>query len=74
MEIAVKLYASFRINRFRTEPLEFPEGTRLCDVAAHLAIPSRDLGIVLINGKHAALTDLLSEGDTVSLMPRIGGG
>jgi molybdopterin converting factor small subunit len=74
VQITVKLYASFKIGRFKSERRECPEGTLLVGVAGELGIPERDLGITLINGSHAKLHDPLNDGDVVSLMPRISGG
>jgi len=74
MHITVKLYASLRAGRFGVRPLEFPEGTTIADVSVSLGIPVQQLGIALRNGAHAGVDDAVVEGDTISLMPDIGGG
>ena len=53
---------------------EFPTGTRVDDIVTQLQIPSRALGTVLINGIHAGRSDTLHEGDTLALLPILGGG
>lgn len=74
IQITVKLYASFTVNRFKTEQREFPDGTVIAEVAHQLGIPAKDLGVTLINGTHAGLRDPVRDGDVVSLMPLVGGG
>lgn len=74
MQITVKLVASFRHNRFSAETRSCPAGTSARQVAEELGLPLQQVGIVLINGLHASLDSVLQEGDTVTLMPRIGGG
>jgi len=74
MQITVKLFASFRVGRFRSEARTFPATTTIGNVADELGIAERDIGIVLRNGAHASLSDAVHEGDTISLMPQIGGG
>jgi molybdopterin converting factor small subunit len=74
MQVTVKLYASLRWKLFKEEAREYAAGATIADVAAALGIPGQDIGIMLINGSHAALDQVLHDGDVLSLMPRIGGG
>jgi len=74
VKIRIKLYGVFRIERFREELLDYPPGTTARDVVAQLRISGPLLGIVLINGVHAGLDDVLRDGDTLSLLPILGGG
>jgi molybdopterin converting factor small subunit len=37
-------------------------------------LTEEELGIVLINGRHAWVERVLQEGDTLSLFPLVGGG
>jgi molybdopterin converting factor small subunit len=74
MQVTIKLYASLAAGRFRTESRDFPPGTGIGDIAAALGIPADQLGIVLRNGTHAGIEQLVAEGDTISLLPLIGGG
>jgi hypothetical protein len=43
-------------------------------VVDELGIPGPLLGIVLINGVHAGIEDILNDGDTLCLLPFIDGG
>lgn len=74
MQVTVKLFASFRIKWFKEATKECPYGVELIDIVNEIGIPVNELGIALINGRHATLKDKLQDGDIVSLMPLIGGG
>jgi molybdopterin converting factor small subunit len=74
MQVTVKLFASFRLRLFKEAAREYPDGAGVVDIVNDLGIPAKELGIVLVNGRHASLNDLVQDGDVVSLMPHIGGG
>lgn len=74
MEIKVKLIGAFRIDRLKEEVRELPADTMVQDIVDELQIPNRILGIVLVNGVHARVDDMLSDGDILSLLPILGGG
>ncbi|UFS72612.1 MoaD/ThiS family protein [Geomonas sp. RF6] len=74
MKITVKLFASFRDNRFKVEEREYPEGTVPRTIMEELGITEEEMGIVLINGRHVSLDDPLQEGHTLAMFPLVGGG
>jgi len=74
VEIRIKLYGVFRLERFREEIRSYPPGITARDVVVQLRISEQLLGIVLINGVHAGLDDSLQDGDVLSLLPILGGG
>jgi len=74
MKVTIKLVGPFRIGRFREEVREYPSALPVRDLIDELRIPVNLLGIVLVNGIHAGVEDLLADGDTVSLLPFIDGG
>jgi len=74
MQVTVQLVGVFRLGRFKEQPREFKTGLSVQDVIDELTIPPHLLGIVLINGCHAAIDDQLHAGDTLSLLPLIDGG
>jgi sulfur-carrier protein len=74
MKITVKLFATFRMGRFQEEQRDYPECAIVRQVVADLGIEGGTLGIVLVNGRHASLDQVLIPGDTLSLFPLIGGG
>ena len=74
MRIEIKLYASLRQGRFAREERDVPDAATGIQVAAELGIPAAQVGILLVNGRHAGRQDPLHEGDVLSLFPLIGGG
>ena len=74
MRVTVKLFASFRIGRSPLAEMEFPHGTTIADVVADLEIPVGELGIIMVNSRHARLDRELAEGDVLALFPLLGGG
>ena len=74
VQVMVKLFASFRRERFRTELRSYPAATAIREIVHELGIPAQDLGIVLLNGVHACVDTWVEQGDHLSLLPRIGGG
>ncbi len=74
MNVKIKLFGAFRIDRFKEKVLELPPDTKVQEVVDKLQVPQQLLGIVLINGTHACISDVLTDGDTLSLLPLLGGG
>jgi molybdopterin converting factor small subunit len=74
MKVLVKLFATFRNDRFKQAEKELPAGTSIRQVVAQLEIAEEALGMVMLNGRHAPLDTELHNGDTLSLFPLVGGG
>lgn len=74
MNVTIKLVGIFQIGHFKEEVREYPPATHVRAVIDELRIPATLLGIVLINGIHAGVEDLLNDGDTVCLLPFVDGG
>lgn len=74
MKITVKLFATFRIGRFKQDQRDYPEGALCRQVVADVGIPGEELGMILVNGRHATLDQALINGDCLSLFPLLGGG
>ena len=74
MQVTVNLFANFRAGRFATATRQYAAGTRIIDVITELAIPEPDIGIVLLNNRHAELHQSLEDGAKLSLFPLVGGG
>jgi sulfur-carrier protein len=74
MKITVKLFATFRLGRFITEDRQYPLEITVGQLVDELGIPEQELGIILVNSRHARLDRRLSEGDVVALFPLLGGG
>ena len=74
MHITVKLFATFRNGRFKVSQQEYPGGTDCRTILGILGLTEEEIGIVLVNGRHAGLDHALQEGDTLALFPLVGGG
>jgi molybdopterin synthase sulfur carrier subunit len=74
MKITVKLFATFRAGRFKQDQRGYPDGTLCRQVVADVGVPLEELGMILVNGRHAALDQVLNDGDSLSLFPLLGGG
>lgn len=73
MQITVKLFATYRIGRFKEAQREYPVGTSVGIVLQSLNLVEARC-VVLVNGKPAALDHELWESDTITLLPLISGG
>ncbi|AJF07919.1 MoaD/ThiS family protein [Geoalkalibacter subterraneus] len=74
MKITVKLFASFRVGRFKVEDRDYPPGTPVRRIVEELGLSEDQLGVVMVNYRHAALDYELKEGDALALFPLVGGG
>ncbi|MFZ4855200.1 MAG: MoaD/ThiS family protein [Desulfuromonadaceae bacterium] len=74
MQITVKLFASYRVGRFKEAVRDFPDGTLVSGLLQSLDFADKPPGIVLLNGISAAVDTELHDGDTVALLPLISGG
>lgn len=74
MQITVKLFASFRNKRFKVAMQEHPMATNCRDIVLGLGLTEDELGVLMVNGRHADLEHALQDGDTVSIFPLVGGG
>ena len=72
--MTVKLFATFREGRFKVEERDYPAGATCGQIVSALGLLEDELGIVLVNSRHAPLEQELKAGDTVSLFPLVGGG
>ncbi|ABZ83622.1 molybdopterin converting factor, this protein family, putative [Heliomicrobium modesticaldum Ice1] len=72
--VFVKLFATFRVNRFSTGHMAVPLGATVREVLSALAIPEQEVAICMVNGHSKEIDHILSDGDTLSLFPPVGGG
>ncbi len=72
--IEVRLFATFRDNRFKERRMDFPEDGLLKDLLQQLNISADEVGILLVNGDSATPETKLHAGNVVSIFPAIGGG
>ncbi len=75
MEITIKLFAYFRDGRFKEAASRFfDEGTTPTEVITSLGIDMEDVGVVMVNNRHAAPDYCLQQDDVLAIFPKIGGG
>ena len=75
MKVTVKLFATLKKDRF-SEPsaVDLDDGSTVRDLLEHLRIDEIDVGILVINARDATFDQKLSAGDSVTIIPPIGGG
>ena len=79
MDIEVKLFATLRdflpqgSDRFSCR-MGIDGHTRVKDIVERLKIPEDIPKIILVNGIHGRMDQVLKEGDVVSIFPPVAGG
>ena len=79
MKIEVKLFATLRdylpegSGRFSCS-MEMEGQARVKDILERLKIPEEIPKIILVNGIHGKIDQILKEGDVVSIFPPVAGG
>ena len=74
MQITLKLFATFRNDRFKVALQELPAATDCRTVVLGLGLTEEEIGIILVNGRHVTLDYVLHDSETLSLFPLVGGG
>ena len=74
MKVKVKLFAAFRDGRFKEQTYDLPESIIIDDILAQLKINLSEVAFLLVNGRYSNSTCVLQDGDTIALIPPIGGG
>lgn len=73
MEIDVKLFAYLRDGRFNEIRAEIRDNSCVNDVIKKYDLPSEQIRLCFVNGRHAKSDSVLNDGDTVSFFPHVGG-
>ena len=74
MQVTVKLFANFRAGRFAEATRDYPPGIRVVDIIRELRIPEKEIGMIMLNNRHAESDQQLHDGDNLALFPLVGGG
>ncbi|HYO42018.1 MAG TPA: MoaD/ThiS family protein [Candidatus Limnocylindrales bacterium] len=74
MTVTVKLFATFRTDRFAAEEREVVPGTRVRQLVDELGIEVGAIGVTMVNGRHVELDHELRQGEVLAIFPVIGGG
>lgn len=74
MKITVKLFATFRDGRFKERERAFTDDITIGQVVSELGIAENEIGMALVDGRHASMGQILNDGQVVALSPLLGGG
>lgn len=76
VEVTVKLFAQYRAGYFKVEQRAYPEVVTIKDIIIDTGIPIEryPIGVIMVNGRHLDESHTLTDGDTLSLFPKVGGG
>jgi molybdopterin synthase sulfur carrier subunit len=74
MKVKAKLFATLRDGREKEMDIDRDETFTVREILDTLDIRQEEVAILLINGRDGSFETLLSDGDTVSLFPAVGGG
>lgn len=72
--IEVRLFATFREGREKIQYLDPTQFKIAGEVLEYLEIPTEEVAIYLINGRHSTFTDDIKDGDILAIFPPVGGG
>lgn len=73
--IQLKLYATLaRFAPPAADAYSISPGTTVDELVDRLALPRKDVKIVFVNGRKAAMEKRLQDGDRVGIFPPVGGG
>jgi molybdopterin converting factor small subunit len=74
MQIEVRLFATFRLGRFKSEKRAYADATTVEMIIQDLGITDVERGVVLVNGCVTGMDSPLENGDVLSLLPLVSGG
>lgn len=74
MTITIKLFGTFRFNRFVSEQRSYKPGSTINQIFSDLNITEREIGIAVVNDNVAGIETELNDGDFIGLYPLLGGG
>ena len=74
MKVTVKLFATLRKDRFSRDQMTLSDDAAVSDLLEELKIPPDHIGILLVDGKNVSADSEISDGQTISIFPAIGGG
>ncbi len=74
MHITVKLFAQFRKGRFVEQQRECALHCNVASIVQELGIDEPEVGLIMVNNRHAELDSELQEGARLAIFPLVGGG
>lgn len=73
MEVNVKLFTGSQEGQYDISKTKLADNSRIIDVINKYGLPEEEVDICYINGLDANKDQILHNGDTVFLYPKIGG-
>ena len=74
MKLQIKLFATLRKFNPLDEEIELDDGLRVIDFLNRFGIPTSEVAVILVDGRHANLEQPLHDGETLAIFPPIAGG
>jgi len=77
--VEVRLYANLQkyfpnVKNSEAMPVTLEDNATLTDLIAKLGIPTKEINMIIVNGKHEKEGYLIKNGDRVGIFPLIAGG
>ena len=72
--IDIKLFATLRRAFSVPEGMDVGRSRSVADLIEDIGVPADKVAIIFIDGRHAGLSDTVNPGQTLSLVPPLGGG
>ncbi len=79
MKVEVRVFATLRkyvpeLGIGAPKIIDLPEGTTFKGLRDQLGLPPEEVRIIMRNGRHTGLDDLIADGDRIAYVPAVGGG
>jgi molybdopterin converting factor small subunit len=74
MRVKVKLFATLQKEALRGCAVKLPDGATIRNLLDKIEIDEANVGVLVINSRAATFDQVLTEEDTVTIIPPIGGG
>ncbi len=79
MKVEVRVFATLRkyvpgLGVGEPKILDLPKGTTFKDLRDQLELPPEEVRVIMRNGRHVELDELIADGDRVAYIPAVAGG
>lgn len=74
MELEIELFGHLGKFNSELEQIEVDDGITIRQLFEKAGIPSSEVALILVDGRHATLEQRLCDGETVAAFPPIAGG
>ena len=79
MKVEVRVFATLRkyvpeLKLGEPKIIDLPEGMTIRELRDWLELPPEEVRIIMRNGRHTGLDELIADGDRIAYIPAVGGG